>query len=113
MGTIAFIIFFVIYIVVTYLFKVIDHITDYIVNKTYKNKTGISHAQCRSILFPLLGIAPFNEISAEFFDIYIVKWGVSRDFLVFKDKMGQSNIIEKRKLKEWEQVFNGDTKNDN
>ena len=24
-----------------------------------------------------------------------------------------SNINEKRKLKEWEQVFNGDTKNDN
>ena len=109
MESIAFVIFPVVYIIVTYFFKVIDHITDRLVEKTYKNKKGLYEQTSKSILFPILGVAPFQDVTPEFFDSCIIKWGVSRDFLIFKDIMGQSSSIEKKKLKEWESVFTGGT----
>ena len=107
MNSLSFVIFLVIYLSLTYFYKVIDHITDFFVEKTFKNKKGILKYNGKSIFFPLFGIAPFKDISADFFDMCVVKWGVSRDFLVFKDLIGQSTGIEKRHLEHWESVFNG------
>lgn len=106
MKFITIIIFLSIYIVVTNFFKVIDHITDAIVNKTYKNKKGISTFNGKSLLFSLLN-SKNDNVSADVFDECAIKWGLSRDFLVFKSLMSQGTNKDKQKLDSWEAVFNG------
>ncbi len=108
MQVVALVVFCVIYLIITYLFKIIDEIVDILVNKTYSRKKGITNHNGKSIMFSILGMAPFEDISADFFDDIVVKWGVSRDFLLFKDAMGQSNNFEKKILKNWESIFNGE-----
>lgn len=105
---ITFSIFCIIYLSITLVFKLIDHISDKIVSKTFKNKKGVSPHNGKSPLLSLLGITSFKDMSPEFFDEEVIRWGVSRDFLLFKDLIGQSNKIEKRKLDNWESVLNGE-----
>lgn len=89
------------------IFKYIDWQTDYIVNRFYNDKLGItSKVKGKFKLISIFG-NKLSHVTAEVFDDFVIQWGVSRDFLLFKRAMGTINNREKELLDKWETMQKG------
>lgn len=98
-----------IWVITILLFKYIDWQSDLLVSRFYKEDLKLNNENIGRFKIIRIFGNKHPHVTSEIFDDFVIQWGVSRDFLLFKRSIGTINEKEKELLAKWESMQNGKT----
>lgn len=98
-----------IWVITILLFKYIDWQSDLLVSRFYKDDLKLNNENIGKFKIIRIFGNRHSHVTSEIFDDFVIQWGVSRDFLLFKRAVGTINEKEKELLAKWESMQKGKT----
>lgn len=98
-----------IWVITILLFKYIDWQSDLLVSRFYKEDLKLNNENIGRFKIIRIFGNKHPHVTSEIFDDFVIQWGVSRDFLLFKRSIGTINEKEKELLAKWESMQKGKT----